>query len=100
MPTISFARSLRIGSGTVIIAASLSALIVLLSLGRSVGWDGAWSSFGVTPLHPFFLDMHGVTDPAACAAKGFNPYLPSPCEPGRVYNYPPIWLWLGYLGID
>jgi hypothetical protein len=93
-------NSPRIGSATIIISTLLAALLVLLCLGYSVGWDATWRSFGVTPLHPFFVDMHGVTDPAACAVKGFNPYLHTPCMPDRVYNYPPVWLWLGYLGID
>jgi hypothetical protein len=100
MAKILYPSSWHVGSGSIITSASIAALGVLLWLGHSLGWDEAWSSFGVTPLHPYFLDMHGVTDPAACAAKGINPYLPSQCEPGRLYNYPPVWLWLGYLGIN
>jgi hypothetical protein len=100
LPNLLLLRRLDIGSGIIITGTSLAALVGLLCLGHWLGWDEAWSSFGVTPLHPVFLDMHGVTDPAACAAKGINPYLPSDCEPGRTFNYTPVWLWLGYLGID
>jgi len=89
----------RIGSGIVIAIGALATLIILLCLGQLVGWDATWHSFGVTPLQPHFFDMHVITDYAACAAKGVDPYVPHSCNPAN-FNVPPIWLWLGYFGID
>ena len=43
--------------------------------------------------------MHVVTDYAACAAKGVDAYIPHSCNQAN-FNYPPIWLYLGYLGIN
>jgi Glycosyltransferase family 87 len=101
MTTIESIRRWRpIGSGTVIVSSVVIALLVLLYFGNWVGWDPTWRSFGVTPLEPHFFDMHAVTDHAACAAKGFNAYVLNPCNPRTRFNYPPVWLWLGYLGID
>ena len=93
-------RGARIGSGTVIVSTIVVVLFVLLYFGDWVGWDLAWRSFGVTPLQPEFFDMHAVTDHAACTAKGFDAYVLNPCDSITPFNYPPVWLWLGYLGID
>ncbi|MGZ5095901.1 MAG: glycosyltransferase family 87 protein, partial [Burkholderiales bacterium] len=89
-----------IGSGTVIVSVVVVVLFVLLALGYWTGWGGAWRSFGVPIMQPEFRDMHAVTDHAECMVKGFNAYFLNPCDPQRTpFNYPPVWLWLGYLGI-
>src|SRR5262245_1275450 len=90
----------HVGSGTVILGAILIALSVLLYLGHLTGWNPTWRSFGVTPLEPHFFDMHAVTDHADCASKGFNAYILTSCDPRTTFNYPPVWLWLGQLGIN
>ena len=59
-----------IGSGTVVALGLVTTAIVLLALGRIVGWDPTWRAFGVTPLQPPFFDMHVINDYAACAWKG------------------------------
>ena len=89
----------NIGSGTVIVSAIIVTFLSLLIFGNWIGWDLTWRSFGVTPLHPYFFDTHAVTDQVVCAQKGFDPYHPNSCS-SRMFNYPPIWLWLGYFGID
>lgn len=88
----------RIGSGTVVSAGMLVALVTLLLLGRAVGWDPTWRAFGVTPLQPPFFDMHVINDYAACASIGVDPYAPHACNVDN-FNIPPVWLWLGFLGI-
>ena len=90
----------RIGSGTVVLSAIAIALFVLFGLGHLVGWSPTWRSVGVTPLEPHFFDMHAVTDHAECAAKGFDAYSLNSCDPRTPFNYPPVWLLLGRLGID
>jgi hypothetical protein len=89
-----------IGSGTVVLSAVLIALLVLLGLGDLIGWDPTWRTFGVTPLEPHFFDMHAVTDHVDCALKGFDPYILTSCDPRTPFNYPPVWLLLGRLGIN
>jgi hypothetical protein len=89
----------RFGSGTVVAVGILIAFISMLALGRSVGWDPTWRTFGVTPLQPPFFDMHVINDYAACASKGVDPYTPQACNVDN-FNIPRIWLWLGLLGID
>ena len=76
------------------------AVFVLFGLGHLVGWSPTWRSVGVTPLEPHFFDMHAVTDHAECAAKGFDAYSLNSCDPRTAFNYPPVWLLLGRLGID
>lgn len=88
------------GSGTVITLAVAAAAIAVIALNAFAGWNATWRSFGVVPLEPHFFDMRAVTDHAACAAKGFDAYTITPCASILPFNYPPIWLWLGHLGID
>ena len=76
-----------------------AATVVLFALVHAVGWDAAWRAFGVTPLQPPFYDMHIINDYAACAAKGVDAYAPQACNKAN-FNIPPVWLWLGFLGID
>ena len=77
----------------------LATLVVLLWSGYAIGWDATWRSFDVTPLHPYFFDMHVPLDYAACAARGVDPYIPHSCNVAN-FNLPPVWLWLGWLGLD
>lgn len=88
------------GSGSVLVATVFFAVFILISLGYTTSWDTTWRSLGVTPLEPHFFDMYAVTDHAACAARGYDAYVLTPCNSRTKFNYPPIWLWLGYLGID
>src|SRR2546430_15252507 len=89
----------KIGSGTVLALGLVALTVALVALGRAVGWDATWRAFGVTPLQPPFFDMHIINDYAACAAKGFDAYIPHSCNGGN-FNIPPTWLWLGSLGIS
>src|SRR5260370_25048604 len=43
--------------------------------------------------------MHVINDYAACAWKGVDAYAPHACNVDN-FNIPPIWLWLGFLGVD
>jgi hypothetical protein len=88
-----------IGSGTVVALGLLGTATTLLAFGGVVGWDPTWRSFGVTPLQPPFTDMHVINAYAACASKGVDAYAPHSCYGGN-FNIPPVWLWLGSLGID
>ena len=76
-----------------------AATVALFALEHIVGWDPAWRAFGVTPLQPPFYDMHIINDYAACASKGVDAYAPQACNKAN-FNIPPVWLWLGFLGID
>lgn len=87
------------GSGTIITLTVAAAAIAVIALDAFAGWNATWRSFGVVPLEPHFFDMRAVTDHAACAAKGFDAYTITPCASILPFNYPPIWLWLGNLGI-
>lgn len=96
-----------IGSGTVILGAAGLYILMLICFGELAGWERAWRVFGVAALKLPFGDMHHVTDHAACMVKGFDAYFINSCDPlGKElnyirdpFNYPPVWLWLGYAGI-
>jgi hypothetical protein len=86
------------GAALVITVGALAALIVLLCLGQSVGWEATWRTFDVTPLAPHFFDTHVPIDYAECAAKGVDPYVPRACNAAN-FNIPPIWLWIGRVAV-
>jgi hypothetical protein len=97
---MSSSRHIRwMGSGTVVAVGIVGAGVALLALGRVVGWDPTWRTFGVTPLQPPFFDMHVINDYAACAWRGVDAYAPHACSLVN-FNIPPTWLWLGFLGVD
>src|SRR5262245_8854778 len=87
-----------VSSGLVVTLGLIGLAMILLAFGQIVGWDATWRAFGVTPLQPQFFDMHVINNYAACAAKGFDAYIPHSCS-GVNFNIPPTWLWLGSLGI-
>lgn len=87
--------------GTAILAAT-AALVLFLAvagLGFGRGWIGAWRLLVVPAADPPFADLHAVTDSIPCAARGIDVYRDGQCDPRR-FNYPPVWLLLGRLGID
>jgi len=74
---------------------------ILLTHGATHGWVGAWQILDVPAAVPPFVDMHVIADDAACAARGIDVYRDTSCDVyGRGFNYPPVWLALGHLGID
>jgi hypothetical protein len=89
-----------IDSGAVVVGTALIGAIALAAIASLTGWDATWRSMGVTPLSPHFFDMHAVTDHAACATQQYDTYELNACDQISKFNYPPIWLWLGYLGVD
>ena len=89
----------RTDSGKVVGLGMLATAIVVALLCQTLGWEPTWRTLGVTPLQPPFFDMHVINDYAACAWKGADAYAPHACNVDN-YNYPPVWLWLGLLGIE
>lgn len=62
------------------------------------------TAYALIPWHPdpvySFQDTRTVTHSIDCVNQGMDPYVQS-CDPWhRLYNYPPIWLGLRFLGID
>jgi hypothetical protein len=93
-------------AGTVVAAAvGLVALVLAVAgFGFGFGWVGSWRVIGFPGALPPFSDLHIVTDNAArCADAAISeyPYIHARCDPWhQIYNYPPVWLMLGKLGVD
>ncbi len=83
-------------------AAALAAIALFLSLGTAIRGSvpAAWRILSVPALDPTFADTITVTYSIDCLLSGQDPYVVRSFDPWqRVYNYPPIWLDLRYLGI-
>lgn len=81
---------------------ALATLAFLLALGTHVQGSvvGAWRMLGVAALSPSFADTRSVTQYIDCVRAGTDPYETKSCDSfHRLYNYPPIWLSLRYLGV-
>jgi hypothetical protein len=93
-------------AGTVV-AAAVGLFVLVLAVagfGFGFGWVGSWRVIGFPGALPPFSDLHVVTDNAArCADAAISeyPYIHARCDPWHQgYNYPPVWLLLGRLGIN
>ncbi len=55
---------------------------------------------GVRAWNTPFIDLEGVTAQIRCARLGVDVYASNPCDSlGRVFDYAPLWLRLGFLGL-
>ena len=61
-----------------------------------------WDHLGVTAMLPAFADLRGVLSAVECFdSLGVSLYKSNPCDPwGRPFNYPRIWLYLHYFGLN
>jgi hypothetical protein len=85
--------------------AVLSAVVaVILALCVGVYHHGtvhqAWAMLRLPALSPLFADTRTITHSIDCLLSGQNPFIVRSFDPWyRLYNYPPIWLDLRYLGV-
>lgn len=57
--------------------------------------------FAVPVMEPCFADLRTITGGAESKKLGFDPMVKNPGDPwNRVMNYPRIWQWLYFFGID
>ncbi len=73
-----------------------------LSLGvaRHGSVAAAWQMLRAPARTPLFVDSWSLADAADCARAGQDPYVVGTFDPlGRLFNYPPVWLGLRYLGV-
>lgn len=79
------------------------AVTLILGVGTQVRGSlaAAWRLFRIPSLHPLFADTRTITHSIDCVQAGGDPYVSRSFDPWhRLYNYPPIWLQLGHLGIN
>ena len=81
---------------------AFSLLVLLLAIGKHHfgNIQRAWKMLGIPALEQTFADTRTITHSINCLLSGRNPYFDRSFDPWhRLYNYPPIWLDLRYLGI-
>ena len=87
------------------VPALVSVLAIALLLGFGTHARGslaaAWELLRIPSTTPHFADTRFIASAIECAEAGQNPYVVCTHDPWlRVYNYPPVWLELGYLGFN
>ena len=95
-------RLIAILPGKLPAAAALATIALFLGLGMVIrgSLPAAWRILSVPALDPTFADTRTVTLSIDCLLSGQDPYVVRSFDPWhRVYNYPPIWLDLRYLGV-
>jgi hypothetical protein len=84
----------------VLLGVTTLALFLLLGTHSRGSVSAAWQTLGIPAMSETFADTRMVTYPIDCVLKGIDPYDRSSCHPlESVYNYPPVWLGLRYLGV-
>lgn len=93
-------------SGTVVGFAIALVVVVLLTAGVVFGldWAATWKVIGFPgSAVPPFYDLRAITSSAAdCATSPHDvyPYINAACNPWSWFNYPPMWLLIGKLGVN
>jgi hypothetical protein len=90
-------------AGSLVAAGIATVVLVLVAAGflHHFDWVRMWRVIGFPAGLPPFYDLHVITDPAGRCAGDAYPYLHSACDAwADGYNYPPVWLLLGRLGVD
>lgn len=95
-------KRLSILSERLAVLAAVAAVILALCVGVHLhgSLSAAWKMFGLPALSPLFADTRTITHSIDCLQSGQDPFLVRTFDPWRrLYNYPPIWLDLRYLGV-
>jgi hypothetical protein len=82
--------------------AAIATILLILSIGtfKQGNPTAAWRLLHLPSTSPHFMDTRTVTHSIDCVLTGQDPYTVRTFDPWhRLYNYPPIWLDLRYLGI-
>jgi hypothetical protein len=84
----------------VVAAVAFIAIILGTSVHRHGSLPLGFRAFRVDSTSPSFADTRTVTNSIDCLLSGQDPYTVRSFDfLNRVYNYPPIWLGLRYLGV-
>jgi len=84
----------------VVAAVAFVAVVLGTSVHRHGSLPLAFRTFRIESTTPGFADTRTVTNSIDCVLNGQDPYTVRRFDPWeRVYNYPPIWLGLRYLGV-
>lgn len=79
----------------------LGYILLLIALVSYLGYDKGLMVMDIPSMVPLFSDLHVITASYETIIDGGDPYLQNDADPwGRPYNYPRIWLALGYLGLN
>jgi len=65
------------------------------------GYEETWRLWNIDTMRPHFADLRNITSAVEAHARGYDPMKENPMDPWqRRLNYPRIWHYLSYLGID
>ncbi len=79
---------------------SFAAVAIALAIGyhRTGNMPDAWHVVRAPSVPTIFIDSWSVPDSLQAERAGVDPYLDGRYDPrGRLFNYPPIWLWIANL---
>lgn len=83
--------------------AGIITILAALGIGTYIRGNltDAWELLHIPSSKPLFMDTVFITYAIDCVFAGQDPYIVGSFDPwGRLFNYPPIWLDLRYLGVN
>jgi hypothetical protein len=84
------------------VLAAVATILLIVGIGalKQGNPAAAWHVLHLPSTSPHFMDTHTVTNSIDCVLAGQDPFTVRTFDPwNRLYNYPPVWLDLRYLGI-
>lgn len=102
MVEVSMHKCLSILRTRLPVLAAFAAVAITLLVGIHLRGDlsGAWQMLDIPVPSPSFTDTRTITHAIDCLLSGQDPYTVRSFDPWhRLYNYPPVWLDLRYLGV-
>lgn len=84
----------------ILIGASILFWLLVIFLLRTRGYHETWDLWKVPSWTPPFLDFRLIPGSAESFARGYEPAVENPYDPGgRIFNYPAFWRLFFYSGI-
>lgn len=84
------------------VLAAVATILLILGIGtiKQGSLTAAWRPLHIPSTSPHFVDLRSITQGIDFLRSGQNPYANGSFDPeDRAFNYPPVWLYLRYLGV-
>jgi hypothetical protein len=89
------------GGRTLLLGGMVLGVVLMSVLFSTNGWEQTWKLWHIPTMPLPFADVRTITGGAESYGMGLDPLVVNPGDPwGRPMNYPRVWQWLHFAGVD